>query len=337
MNVNSDPALRGRKLVRHYIYSIVLKNEGRAVCIPSSREISAELGVARSTVRLEVDQLVLDGILQARHGVGTFSVPRGFTPVSAQVGIIVGGGDNFNFTDYSWTLQSAVGNRLVRSRFSVKPVFLYSAEAEGVKKELRNQFIDCLVWIKPPPWGPAVLRDCGLKGVFLIESRLEEFNSASIDYAGTCLRVGRELLAEGRRRFAAVGRERGMGEYLTGFRRAGLEIGEDRIITEGPEMFNRLRQMFRSGGPPDSLLIHTGFRAEVLEVLRECGVDLFSRCRVITSEWVTEEFPGFSGWCYHWNFDQLGKFAARSLSRQLEGDETIEHEIIQGEFHKVNL
>ncbi len=44
--------------------------------LPSERELSGDLGVARMTLRRAVDALVVDGLLTRRPGAGTFVAPR---------------------------------------------------------------------------------------------------------------------------------------------------------------------------------------------------------------------------------------------------------------------
>ena len=44
--------------------------------LPSERDLARQWGVARMTVRRSVDALVAEGILERRHGSGTYVVPR---------------------------------------------------------------------------------------------------------------------------------------------------------------------------------------------------------------------------------------------------------------------
>lgn len=44
--------------------------------LPSERDLAERWGVARMTVRRAVDSLVADGVLERRHGSGTYLVPR---------------------------------------------------------------------------------------------------------------------------------------------------------------------------------------------------------------------------------------------------------------------
>lgn len=44
--------------------------------IPSERDLCAEWGIARMTLRRSVDQIVLEGLLERRHGSGTYVLPR---------------------------------------------------------------------------------------------------------------------------------------------------------------------------------------------------------------------------------------------------------------------
>jgi GntR family transcriptional regulator len=52
--------------------------------LPSERDLAAEWGVARMTLRAAVDALVAEGLLERRHGAGTFVVLR---PVLRMLGL----------------------------------------------------------------------------------------------------------------------------------------------------------------------------------------------------------------------------------------------------------
>ncbi|MFH8252726.1 GntR family transcriptional regulator [Microbacterium sp. B2969] len=52
--------------------------------LPSERDLSADWGVARMTLRGAVDELVAEGLLERRHGSGTYTV---FSPVLRVIGL----------------------------------------------------------------------------------------------------------------------------------------------------------------------------------------------------------------------------------------------------------
>ena len=68
--------VRGERLhrqVRHELLQLILGGRLRpAMRLPSSRAVAAELGVARNTVLLALDQLMSEGYLETRRGRGTY-------------------------------------------------------------------------------------------------------------------------------------------------------------------------------------------------------------------------------------------------------------------------
>lgn len=82
--------------------------------LPGERELAARLGVARMTLRAAVDSLVSEGVLERRHGSGTFVVP---TPVVRILGMT-------SFTEDMRSRGMVAASTLVS--FAVEPA---SAEA----------------------------------------------------------------------------------------------------------------------------------------------------------------------------------------------------------------
>lgn len=67
-----------RDRVRDYLLDLIAdKKPGEA--IPSERELCAELGVSRPTLRAAIDDLVRSGLLVREHGRGTFTGPHRIT------------------------------------------------------------------------------------------------------------------------------------------------------------------------------------------------------------------------------------------------------------------
>lgn len=58
--------------------------------IPSERELIAQFGVSRITVRQAITDLVAEGLLYRRHGSGTFAAPQQVRPISATLSKLTG-------------------------------------------------------------------------------------------------------------------------------------------------------------------------------------------------------------------------------------------------------
>jgi GntR family transcriptional regulator len=72
--------------IQEYIADRILKGElDPESRIPSERELSQELGVSRMTVRRSLTELVNEGLLERRHGAGTFVAKPKVTYAAAEL------------------------------------------------------------------------------------------------------------------------------------------------------------------------------------------------------------------------------------------------------------
>jgi GntR family transcriptional regulator len=67
-----------RDLVRAYLLDIIEKS-GPGTSLAAERDLAAELGVSRPTVRAAVEELARSGLLVRQHGRGTFTSPHKVT------------------------------------------------------------------------------------------------------------------------------------------------------------------------------------------------------------------------------------------------------------------
>jgi GntR family transcriptional regulator len=75
---NGRPGTVKRDRVRAYILEVI-EGAGPGTGLASERELAAELGVSRPTVRAAIEELVRSGLLVRRHGQGTFTSPHKIT------------------------------------------------------------------------------------------------------------------------------------------------------------------------------------------------------------------------------------------------------------------
>ena len=79
-----DPTLPKTRAVEHAIRTAIADGRARpGMRLPSSRELALELGVARNTIVAVTDDLVAEGVLEARARAGTF-VARSVAPLHSE-------------------------------------------------------------------------------------------------------------------------------------------------------------------------------------------------------------------------------------------------------------
>jgi GntR family transcriptional regulator len=72
------PSAPKRDRVRRYLLDVI-EGAGPGTGLASERDLAAELGVSRPTIRAAIDELVHSGLLIRQHGRGTFTSPRKIT------------------------------------------------------------------------------------------------------------------------------------------------------------------------------------------------------------------------------------------------------------------
>ena len=101
------------------------------VCLPSENELAERFGVNRHTVRRAVDDLILEGLLERRHGRGTFVL-------DAPADYVLGSGSRFTETFES--LGKTASSRILRK--------LVVPARGGVATRLRLAENEPVIWIE---------------------------------------------------------------------------------------------------------------------------------------------------------------------------------------------
>ncbi len=140
-------------LIRQYAYDLGRKNPSVEAKLLSERDLCEIYDVSRTTVRKALEELVSEGYLVIRKGVGTFTNPAMFpafkTPGSnLSIGIVIGSGKNVLYTDYFWKIISAVGKVITDDFGSVRMIQLVHDD-ERAAREVLALNLDGLVWIHP--------------------------------------------------------------------------------------------------------------------------------------------------------------------------------------------
>lgn len=339
------PLREGLK-IRHYIFNIVLRHPGESVKVPSSWELAKHFGIARSTVTLAYKELMNEGILIGRPGIGTFLSPRYSQGLGNSgttyplVGLLTHLGNNLCYGSHQWGLMAAAGNCLTFGDVcQIRPITL-SGNLETLSQELEQNYLDALIWITPPEDQEELLREVSRKHpVVILGQPVKGISSVALDYEEESYQNGKRLLAEGRKQFWAVNMS-GSEYYMKGFRRAYAEAGiplDERFIFEPDnQQLEKLSAALASGCRPEALLLHSNRRKEVVELPLKAGIDLRHECRVL-SNIAAAKIPGFAGWCHDVPYEEFGQAAAEIIFRLLKGDCRVEHRVLKHKDIPVNL
>lgn len=143
------PLREGLK-IRHYIFNLVLRHPGESVKIPSSWELAKHFGIARSTVTLAYRELLKEGILIGRPGIGTFLAPRYSQGIGSNgatytlIGVLTHLGNNLCYGSYQWGLMAAAARKRLNAAKEIlilQPVTKVTENPEQLKCLTVSSFI----------------------------------------------------------------------------------------------------------------------------------------------------------------------------------------------------
>ena len=147
--------------IRQYVVNQVANTNGRAGKIMSERDLCKRFSVARGTARKALEDLVKEGYLVPKRGMGTFINPKksaGYrVQVSNKVGVILSSGMLVNITqDYQRALMGVF--EVFSSRnVAVQLVNFPARTARDTFQDVAALGFDGLLWLHPPTRHPGIV------------------------------------------------------------------------------------------------------------------------------------------------------------------------------------
>ncbi len=193
----------------------VANAHGRAVKMPSERDLCRKFDVARGTVRRAMEDLVRESYLVPKRGMGTFVNPRKTAansgPLCPKIGVIMSSGMLVNITVNFQQELAGVFAALDRHEVSVQFVNFTARRPADTLADVAALGFDGLLWLHPP-----ALRPDTPEYFFAHYDRLVVVNSWTLpgwknvvldDYQGAMLKGAAELIAHAGAEVAFVGRD----------------------------------------------------------------------------------------------------------------------------------
>lgn len=318
--------LRNTLKLRHYIMNILYRNNRSSVMIPSIRQLAADFKLAKSTVQLMQEQLVGEGYLFSRKGIGTFTNPAaGFVSPHGSppplIGIIWGDGRNFFYDHYICRCFGAIASAVTKDGWNCRHITLTSGSPASVIEEIRHLRPDALVWGHPAPeYHESIGELARLLPLVAVpwHSGFESLNRVSPDFFSAGFRLGQQLVEENRRTLLTAVSGRRLGGCLGGLRQALTEAGAfETELSDSPDDFIETLNEHLDGSPPPDIMVINGRHAEtVMHILSARNIDPVSQCRVIALQHVIGR-EKFIGLLLAEPFDLLGESVADILKKLL--------------------
>ncbi len=329
--------------IRRYVMNLTLRAGGSSVRLPTIQELTQRFGVSGPTVCKALKQLSEDGHLIGKPGIGSFTNPakRSFFSEERQrvIGILVGDGMMVHHDHYMASMLAEVMKQAADRLGLIHLFNLNSHQPEAMLRDILNEQLDALIWIYPPD---------GMKPVFekLPFPLVKCGNSAAsgnvyFDYEECGRRVGKKLLAEGRRHIVYLPAGEDWCRLLTGiedvYHEAGIALDETLFLRDPHTCRETLEKLLAQKVPIDAVCYSLAHRYEVTPLLARYGIDTRRQCRVIQAVKSVSDPKHFHGFLFDCDFEAFAREAVDALAQLLEGKDAVRCSAIPLILHEVNL
>ncbi len=329
VSANAGKRDSARMRIRQYVMDALYAHAGEVYRFPSNEDIAQQLGVARSTVQLEMKSLIRDGFLESRPGIGTFAGPPPSMPSVPLVGLLNGDGKIVYESSYNFSLKSHIGMELAKIPTIIQEIRLANERENDLYAELLGTGCRAFVAVAPPEMLLPPLRRLAEKvPVVVVDRTVPGLTSIELERTRKGEVLGRALLAEGRKNPYFIQGERYRRTTFEGCRKAFAAAGIELPLSSFA--LNRdvesLEALLEEGFRPDAMIASFETTAAVVELLRRYGIDLERECRLATfmskppipEPVMRFEFP----------YRRFGEIAAAEIQKRLANPELPPEQIV---------
>lgn len=286
-----DISVAGYVRIRKYVIDNIIYGEKKPQRLTSMRELAAQFGVGSTTVQKALKELVADGYLIPKTGVGMFTNPQRWRRSEKPpiVELLAADGKQIYFENFLCCMNAAAAMAITGAGYFLHHVDLFQNN-EGALAETGGHSRG-LLWVVPE-------RASGKRaGEFfhaltlpraVIAGIVEGFDSVDFDREREGYELTCELLAEGRRRIMVLTNTTCSNRELGGIRRAfaerGLTFDDSMIFDDNQDMLGEFRSYSDRFGVPDAIYDTGGGPVRLWDEFRTRNVDLADRCRLILAD-----------------------------------------------------
>lgn len=313
--------------IRRYMLNFVEQAGEKSIQAPTILELSRKFGVSRPTVSKAMKMLTDDGYIIGRPGLGAFTNPAKINRCQVQkyrnVALIVGDGMQVHFVPYHLELLGRIGIGISNLNFEITFLQLSSHQTGAIADEIAAVPFDLLLWIVPPPELSPVIQLLRGKGKRVIVLQNDpDCGNLYFDYEAFGYRIGKKLLAEGRRRIAYLLNTEAWSRPLIGlqkaYREAGIELDSSLFFPDMIRLWQKLEKLLNSPGKVDAVFSAVCPTSVFLPFYRSLSPETRARVRFIVEE-DGQKAEQFSGWIFRTPFQKMADEICRLIRLECDG------------------
>ncbi|MBS1452810.1 MAG: GntR family transcriptional regulator [Lentisphaeria bacterium] len=246
--------------IRHYVFDWLASREGSVTRLPSNRELAEKFGVSQPTVVRALQELVREGYLTNRRGVGLFSNPdRIGTRESRIWGFVFGDGRWAYLSRDAFHTAGCIGGELLeRDSHNLLKMITMGETGQESFPELSTLSGICW-WCPDEKLIPNLLHIAELVPVVAVSRRIPGIDCYYFDFEQENYETARQLISGGCRRLCLV-KDGPHPEAVRGVERAcaeaGLAFPSGYVLTPERESELELEKMVSLGCAPDGIIFN---------------------------------------------------------------------------------
>ena len=284
--------------IRQYVIDLMRKHSERSAPIMSERELCAKFDVTRPTARRALKELVDEGYLTPKPGLGTFINPHcDYDAMAAlrktyTVLVVFGSGRHTDLDGFCMDILARICDRLKRLPIFLRIANLNKAERSMALEELRMYNPHGVLWVRPDKASsaliPAIQKDIPVQLLGSIADGIKRHTT--MDYH-KCGRLAAEwFLSRSRQNVLLVGEAPQSpimatvrDGWLEEFAAQGVQMREEFMVPMSPGIIDKLKALLGEGSIVDGVFSFGSALTTLDHVLSKSNLST-DQCPVLIDE-----------------------------------------------------
>ena len=326
MNLLKSTPLAEYQQIRKYMVDMILLAGNKPQRVASMRELARHFNVSSTTIQKAMKDLIRDGLLVSRPGIGLFTNPNcAWTDTRPPlIGLLPADGRQLYYNSYLWNVTSAIGDEIVDRDRLLHLINLFFPN-KTIWESFELYPLAGLIWVSPD--SSSSNADEFIAGIDVPIVQVggrphPNRSSVLLDYEREGYEVGRLLLAEGRTEPIFIGNDLATNPQLAGLRRsfeeAGVMLNESLLLNSDAELSNHFETILNIKRIPDAIYATNGSLRRISAFINKRNLDWINDCRLVADR---DTLP-VPGWMIWQDAREIARIALELLDEKIDAPDS---------------